>query len=91
MVLGFFVQLAFEHVGIPLRFEGDGDKEVGIDTTTGRVLVSVDPRYYRPTEVELLIGNPAKAAAKLGWVPQPKLTDLVRIMALADLAGTGSK
>ena len=86
-----FVQLAFEHVGIPLHFEGDGEQEVGIDTTTGRVLVSVDPRYYRPTEVELLIGNPAKAAAKLGWVPQTKFTDLVRIMALADLAGTGSK
>jgi GDPmannose 4,6-dehydratase len=86
-----FVQLAFEHVGIPLHFEGEGENEVGIDTSTGRVLVSVDPRYYRPTEVDLLIGNPAKAKAKLGWVPQTKFTDLVRIMAHADLEGTGSK
>lgn len=85
-----FVELAFEHAGIPLRFEGEGEKEVGIDVSTGRTLVAVDPRYYRPTEVELLIGNPAKAAAKLGWKPQTKFRDLVRIMTEADLKDAGS-
>jgi GDPmannose 4,6-dehydratase len=80
-----FVQLAFEHVGMPLRFEGEGEKEVGIDPSTGKVIVAVDPRYYRPTEVELLIGNPAKATAKLGWKPKTLFSDLVKIMAQADL------
>lgn len=79
-----FVQLAFHHLGIEVKFEGEAEKEVGIDTATGRVVVGVDPRYYRPTEVEELLGNPAKAAAKLGWRPQTKFTDLVRIMAEAD-------
>jgi len=80
-----FVQLAFEHVGMPLEFRGEGEKEVGIDPKTGKVIVSVDPRYYRPTEVDLLIGNPAKATAKLGWKPKTLFSDLVRIMAEADL------
>jgi GDPmannose 4,6-dehydratase len=80
-----FVELAFHHVGMPLRFEGEGEKEVGIDPKTGKVIVAVDPRYYRPTEVDLLIGNPAKATAKLGWKPKTLFSDLVRIMAEADL------
>lgn len=79
-----FVQLTFHHLGIELRFEGKDEKEVGIDVSTGRVVVAVDPKFYRPTEVEELLGNPAKAAAKLGWRPQTKFTDLVRIMAEAD-------
>jgi GDPmannose 4,6-dehydratase len=79
-----FVQLAFHHLGITIRFEGEGANEVGIDASTGKTLVAVDPRYYRPTEVEELLGNPAKAAAKLGWLPTTKFTDLVRIMAEAD-------
>ena len=80
-----FVELAFAHVGMPLRFEGEGEKEVGIDPSTGKVIVAVDPRYYRPTEVDLLIGNPAKAAAKLGWKPKTLFSDLVKVMAEADL------
>jgi GDPmannose 4,6-dehydratase len=79
-----FVELTFAHLGMPLRFQGEGPNEVGVDLQTGRVLVAVDPRYYRPTEVEQLLGNPAKAAAKLGWRPQTKFSDLVRIMAEAD-------
>jgi len=79
-----FVQYAFEHIGMPLRFEGEGEKEVGIDAS-GRVVVSVDPKYYRPTEVELLVGNPAKAAAKLGWKLTTLFSDLVKVMAEADL------
>jgi GDPmannose 4,6-dehydratase len=80
-----FVELTFAHIGMPLRFEGEGEKEVGIDPTTGKVIVAVDPRYYRPTEVDLLIGNPAKAAAKLGWKPKTLFSDLVKMMAEADL------
>ena len=79
-----FVELTFAHLGMPLRFQGEGPNEIGVDLQTGRVLVAVDPRYYRPTEVEQLLGNPAKAAAKLGWRPQTKFSDLVRIMAEAD-------
>ena len=79
-----FVQHAFEHIGLPLRFEGEGEKEVGIDPS-GRVVVSVDPKYYRPTEVDLLVGNPAKAEAKLGWKPKTLFSDLVKVMAEADL------
>ncbi|MEK0444979.1 MAG: GDP-mannose 4,6-dehydratase [Verrucomicrobiota bacterium] len=79
-----FVELTFAHLGMPLHFQGEGPDEVGVDLQTGRVLVAVDPRYYRPTEVEQLLGNPAKAAAKLGWRPQTKFSDLVRIMAEAD-------
>ncbi|MEY5025390.1 MAG: GDP-mannose 4,6-dehydratase [Verrucomicrobiota bacterium] len=81
-----FVALTFEHLGMPLRFEGEGEKEVGMEQATGRVVVAVDPRYYRPTEVEELLGNPAKAGAKLGWRPQTKFSELVRIMAEADWA-----
>ncbi|MEI6872868.1 MAG: GDP-mannose 4,6-dehydratase, partial [Verrucomicrobiota bacterium] len=79
-----FVQHAFAHIGLPLRFEGEGEKEVGIDPS-GRVVVSVDPKYYRPTEVDLLVGNPAKAEAKLGWKPKTLFSDLVKVMAEADL------
>ena len=79
-----FVQHAFAHIGLPLRFEGEGEKEVGIDPS-GRVVVSVDPKYYRPTEVDLLVGNPAKAEAKLGWKPKTLFSDLVKVMAESDL------
>lgn len=79
-----FARLAFGHLGMELRFEGVGENEVGVEVATGKVRVAVDSRYYRPTEVEQLLGNPAKAAARLGWRPATKLTDLVRIMAEAD-------
>jgi GDPmannose 4,6-dehydratase len=79
-----FARLAFAHLGMELRFEGVGENEVGVEVATGKVRVAVDSRYYRPTEVEQLLGNPAKAAARLGWRPATKLPDLVRIMADAD-------
>ena len=80
-----FVEWAFEDVGINLRWEGAGVDEKGIDTATGEVLVEVDPRYFRPTEVDLLIGNPAKAHAKLGWTHETSVRDLAREMVQADL------
>ena len=61
-----FTTLAFRHAGIELRWEGEGIDEKGIDTATGKVLVEVDPRFFRPAEVDELLGNPAKAKSKLG-------------------------
>ncbi len=82
-----FVTLAFARIGIDLRWEGSGLDEKGIDTATGRVLVEVDPRFFRPADVEQLLGNPAKARSVLGWNPQATSFErLVEIMADADLA-----
>lgn len=88
-----FVEFAAQELGIELRFEGEGEAEVAIvakvhgdraKVAPGQVIVRVDPRYYRPTEVETLLGNPAKAHAKLGWRPTTTLHELVREMALSD-------
>lgn len=80
-----FVDLAFAKVGIQLRWEGKGVDEKGIDFITGNILVEVDPKYFRPTEVELLIGDPSKAKRELGWKHKYELTDLVNEMVDADL------
>lgn len=80
-----FTEIAFRELGIELRWEGAAENETGIDVASGNVLVEVSPRYYRPTEVELLIGDPSKAKAKLGWEPQVKFEELVKIMVNADL------
>ncbi len=79
-----FTELAFKEVGIEIEWQGEGSEEIGIDTSTGKVIVEVDPRYYRPTEVELLIGDPTKAKEKLGWEPKVQLPELVKIMMKAD-------
>ena len=80
-----FVELAFREVGIQLRWEGEGVNEKGIDAASGNVLVEVDPRYFRPTEVELLLGDPTKAWTKLGWQPKTTLAELCAMMVKADL------
>jgi GDPmannose 4,6-dehydratase len=80
-----FCELAFGHIGIQLEWKGSGQDEKGLDSKTGKVLIEVDPRYFRPTEVELLIGNPAKARAKLGWSHKCTLSELVSEMVRADL------
>ena len=79
-----FAAIAFRELGFPLEWEGEREKERGIDRSTGKALVVVDPRYYRPTEVELLIGDATKARTKLGWSPKTKFGDLVTMMARAD-------
>ncbi len=79
-----FVIAAFNELGIELRWEGEAEKEQGIDTKTGKVLVAVDPKYYRPTEVDLLIGDASKAKTMLGWEATTKFADLARLMAKAD-------
>jgi GDPmannose 4,6-dehydratase len=81
-----FVVMAFREAGIEIRWTGSGVEEKGLDAATGRVLVAVDPTYFRPTEVDLLLGDPSKAKAKLGWVPRHSLEDLVKDMMTSDLA-----
>ena len=81
-----FATLAFREVGITLCWEGQGVDEKGIDTQTGKVLVEVDPKYFRPAEVEQLLGDPTKAKTLLGWNPrQTSFEELVRIMAEHDM------
>ncbi len=82
-----FTTLAFARAGINLRWEGEGLNEKGIDTATGRILVEVDPRFFRPAEVEQLLGNPEKARRVLGWNPRATSFErLVEIMVDADIA-----
>ncbi len=81
-----FCQLAFKECGIDLKWEGEGINEKGLDKTTGKVLVEVDPRYFRPTDVEFLLGDPSKAKEKLGWNPRKtSFEELVKIMVKSDL------
>jgi GDPmannose 4,6-dehydratase len=75
-----FTEVAFREVGPEVGWEGDGADEVGIDSRSGQVLVRIDPRYFRPTEVDLLIGNPAKAHDKLGWRHHTIFIELVKVM-----------
>lgn len=80
-----FVEWAFEDIGITLEWRGEGVDEKGYDSQTGKCLVEVDPRYFRPTEVELLLGDPTKAKDKLGWVHDTSARDLAKEMVQADL------
>jgi GDPmannose 4,6-dehydratase len=80
-----FVELAFAETGIMLDWSGDGVDEVGRCTKTGKTLVKVDPRYFRPTEVDLLIGDPAKAKRLLGWEAKTTLAELVSEMVCEDI------
>ena len=81
-----FTTLAFKRAGIELRWEGEGLDEKGIDVATGKTLVEVDPKFFRPAEVEQLLGNPTKAKEKLGWDPRKtSFQELINIMVDADL------
>ena len=80
-----FTRWAFEDAGIALEFSGEGVDERGLCAATGKVLVEVDPRYFRPSEVDLLIGDASKARAKLGWEPTTGVRELARTMVAADL------
>ena len=77
--------MAFKAVDIDIVFEGEGEEERGIDSRSGKSLVRVNSRYYRPAEVDLLIGDPAKAEKVLGWRAQTTLEELCRMMVEADL------
>jgi GDPmannose 4,6-dehydratase len=81
-----FAKTAFAAAGIEVEFEGAGVNEVGKDKATGKVVVSVNPKFFRPAEVELLIGNPAKAEQNLGWTREISFNELVERMVKNDLA-----
>ncbi|RKX59571.1 MAG: GDP-mannose 4,6-dehydratase [Thermodesulfobacteriota bacterium] len=80
-----FVEKAAEIAGFTLEWQGEGMNTKGIDTRTGKVIIEVSPEFYRPAEVDLLIGNPEKARKKLGWQPRTSFSQLVEIMVEADL------
>ena len=80
-----FVEKAFAEVGMAIAWEGSGVDEVGRDADSGRILVRIDPRYFRPTEVDFLLGDPEKARKLLGWRPEIPFDDLVRVMVREDL------
>ena len=84
-----FLERAFALVGHPLVWQGKAAKEIGKCSQTGRVMLRVDPSYYRPAEVEQLLGSPEKARLKLGWTPTVKFPELVRIMLASDLVHEG--
>jgi GDPmannose 4,6-dehydratase len=79
-----FAEKAFAHLGMELTWEGEQEKEVGIDTISGKTVVRVDPKYYRPTEVDILIGDASKARNKLGWKPSISFEQLIEVMVKSD-------
>jgi GDPmannose 4,6-dehydratase len=79
-----FVEECCKELKIPLRWEGKDVNEVGINDENGKVIIKINPRYFRPTEVDLLLGNPKKAKEELGWVPKTSFEDLVKIMIKSD-------
>jgi GDPmannose 4,6-dehydratase len=80
-----FVELAFAELAWPIEWKGEGLEEVGIDPRNGRVLVRIDPRYFRPTEVEELLGDPSKAKRVLGWEHKTPFKELVSEMVASDM------
>eukprot|EP01137_Pigoraptor_chileana_P016166 Opistho-2@5678 len=80
-----YVEKAFKVIGVTIAWEGAAEQEVGRDASTGKVRVRVDPKYYRPAEVELLLGDPTKAKQTLGWTHKVSFDNLVTEMVLADI------
>ncbi|MFT0138725.1 GDP-mannose 4,6-dehydratase [Alcanivoracaceae bacterium MT1] len=80
-----FVSMACKAAEIDIDWRGEGEEETGVDTSSGKVIVAVNPKFYRPAEVDLLIGDPARAKEKLGWEPTTTLEELCRMMVEADL------
>ena len=80
-----FIEKAFSRLGHSIEWRGSGANEVGIDAASGKTVVRIDPRYFRPAEVDQLLGDPSKAKTKLGWVPEVKFEELVNIMVDGDL------
>jgi GDPmannose 4,6-dehydratase len=80
-----FITMAFGEAEINIQWSGKGIDEKGIDAKTGAIMVEIDPKYFRPAEVELLIGDPSKAMKKLGWKPRVQLPELIKMMVESDL------
>ena len=81
-----FVELAFAEVGRNIEWSGKGVEEIGVDKKSGKTVVRIDPSYFRPTEVDLLVGDASKARQKLGWKPKTSFAQLVKDMVAGDLA-----
>lgn len=81
----FFIERAFKEVGISIEWKGIGEEEKGVNSETGEILIEIDSRYYRPTEVDLLVGDPSKAAKELGWKHKYDIESLIKEMVDADL------
>ncbi len=80
-----FAEMVFARLGMPLEWQGSGVDEVGIDSTSGRIVIRIDPKYFRPAEVDLLLGDPSKAKRELGWKLKTSFEELVNMMTDADL------
>jgi GDPmannose 4,6-dehydratase len=80
-----FVRMAFKGAGIQLEFTGRDEQEAAVDVATGKTVMRINPRFYRPAEVELLIGDPSHARKVLGWQPRTSLEDLCQMMVVADM------
>ena len=80
-----FVEIAFAHVGIEIAWQGSGTDEIGVDCKTGKTVVTINPQFFRPAEVQVLLGNPAKAEEKLGWKREISFKELVERMVRHDL------
>jgi len=80
-----FAEMVFARLGMPLEWQGSGEDEVGIDTVSGNTVIRIDPKYFRPAEVDLLLGDPSKAKSELGWVLKTSFEQLVNMMTDADL------
>jgi GDPmannose 4,6-dehydratase len=80
-----FAEKAFARLDIPLQWQGSGVHEKGIDAKTGKIVIEIDPKYFRPTEVDLLLGDPSKARQNLGWEPKVTFEGLIEMMVDADL------
>ena len=77
--------MSFAEVGITLKWEGKAESEKGIDAATGKVIVEIDPKYYRPAEVELLVGDATKAKTQMGWTPTYTVAELCKEMVASDV------
>jgi len=80
-----FVRMSFKHANIEIEFNGEHEDEIGVDVSSGKTLVKVNPKFFRPSEVDLLIGNPEKAELELGWKTKTSLEDLSKLMVESDL------
>lgn len=81
-----FVEISFKHTGVEIEWQGEGIDEIGINKATGKTIVKINPKFFRPAEVDILLGNPAKAEATLGWVREISFDQLVKRMIDNDLA-----
>lgn len=86
-----FVETAFGHVGIEIEWKGEGVDEIGIDKATGKTIVKVNPKFFRPAEVDILLGNPAKAESVLGWKREISFAELVKRMVENDMKRVGEE